>query len=85
MDITSYPVLINGDRDEQCFYVRTYHGHPKQRNSHILIHHQGLRHGSKACTGRPARHQRNQQKCSARELPTGFSPWASSASTSPLK
>ena len=52
MDITSYPVLINGDRDEQCFYVRTYHVHPKQRNSHIRTYHQGLRHGSKACTGR---------------------------------
>ena len=35
MDTTSSPVLINGDRDEPCFYVRTYHGHPKQRNSHI--------------------------------------------------
>ena len=64
MDTTSSPVLINGDRDEPCFYVRTYHGHPKQRNSHIRTYHQGLRHGNRACTGRKARHQRNQQKCS---------------------
>ena len=35
MDTTSYPVLINGDLDEPCFYVRTYHVHPLQRNSHI--------------------------------------------------
>ena len=64
MDTTSYPVLINGDRYEGYFYVRTYHVHPLQRNLHIRTYHQGLRRGNRACTGRPARHQRNQQKCS---------------------